>query len=233
MHALDILRRSLQTNQDDSLTCAADSLCLGFVRVEDNLTCGSTGRSGKSCTNHLSCLQSLRIERGMQELIQGLGINALYCGLLVNLSLVNQITGDLDGCGSCSLAVTGLKEVELALLDGELHILHIMEVVLQLSCQLHELLIDCGHGVLKCGNGLGCTNTCNDVLTLGIEQVLADNALGAGRGIAGEGNAGTGGLTLVTEYHGLHIHGSTPGTGDIVHAAVYDGTGVIPGTEYG
>ena len=40
-------------------------------------------------------------------------------------------TGDLQRGGGGALAVTGLQHVELAVLDGELHILHVAIVIFQ------------------------------------------------------------------------------------------------------
>ena len=43
------------------------------------------------------------------------------------MSLIYKVTSDLDSSRSGSLTVTCLQEVQLAFLDGELHILHIMD----------------------------------------------------------------------------------------------------------
>ena len=51
--------------------------------------------------------------------------------------------------------------------------------------------------------------------------------------ITGKCNAGAGGLAHVAEGHHLYVYGSTPGIGDIVVAAVYVGSWVVPGTEHG
>jgi len=55
----------------------------------------------------------------------------------------------------------------------------------------------------------------------------------AGGGITGEGYAGTGRIAHVAECHHLYVYSGTPGVRDIVVTAVYVGSGVVPGTEYG
>ena len=106
-------------------------------------------------------------------------------------------------------------------------------MVLQLHSQVHELLIALRKVFRQLGDRLRCTHTGNHVLALCVDQVLAVNALLTGGGVTCERNAGTGGLALVAEYHGLYVNGSAPVAGDVVHAAVYDGAGVVPGTEHG
>ena len=51
----------------------------------------------------------------------------------------DRVAGDLECRGRSALAVTGLEHVELAVLDGELHVLHIMVVVLQRLADALEL----------------------------------------------------------------------------------------------
>ena len=98
---------------------------------------------------------------------------------------------------------------------------------------VHELVIHFRHGVLQRGNGLRRTDARHNVLALRVHQELAVELLFAGGGIAREGNAGARIFTHVAKYHRLYVHGGAPAGGDIVHAAVVDGAGVIPGAEHG
>ena len=63
---------------------------------------------------------------------------------------------------------------------------------------------------------------------LRIDQVLSVEDVLARRGVARESHARGRVLTHVAEDHGLDVDGSTPGVGDIVVAAVYVCTGVVP-----
>ena len=105
-------------------------------------------------------------------------------------------------------------------------------MVLQLHCKIDKLLVAVRKVFFKLGDGLRCTNACNHVLTLGVDQVLTEDTLFASGGVTCEGNACTGCLTLVSEYHGLYVYSGTPVARNIVHTTVYDGTRVVPGTEY-
>jgi len=69
--------------------------------------------------------------------------NSLFLG---SHTLVNEIAGDLESCLSGSLTVTGLKHEELAVLDGELHVLHISVMVFKNLADLLELCERLGPG---------------------------------------------------------------------------------------
>ena len=105
-------------------------------------------------------------------------------------------------------------------------------MVLQLYSQIHKFLIALRKVLCQFGDWLWCTDTCNHVLALCVNQVLAVDSLCTGGWVTCKRNTCTGGLALISEYHGLNINSSTPVAGDIVHTAVYDGTWVVPGTEH-
>ena len=54
-------------------------------------------------------------------------------------TLVNEVAGDLESSLSGSLTVTGLEHIELAVFNGELHILHIAVVIFEVVADLDEL----------------------------------------------------------------------------------------------
>ncbi len=104
-------------------------------------------------------------------------------------------------------------------------------MVLEAVRDLHKLFIALGKILLQSGDGLGCPDTGNHVLTLRIDQVLAVNALCAGGRVSGKGNACAGGISHITEYHRLHVYCRAPVAGDIVHTSVDNRSLVVPGTE--
>ena len=67
MHSLDIFRRGLQSNQNDSLTLFMSFL--GFLCCKVYLTCRCSGRCGKSLSDYVAVLKRFRIKGGMQKLI--------------------------------------------------------------------------------------------------------------------------------------------------------------------
>ena len=58
------------------------------------------------------------------------------------------------------------------------------------------------------------------VFALRVFEELAVEGLLAGGGVAGEADAGGGGVAQVAEDHGLHVDGGAEIVGDLVHLAV-------------
>ena len=121
----------------------------------------------------------------------------------------------------------------MAVLNGELHILHIAEVVLQTGSDLDKLIVHLRHLILQVADGRRSAHACDDVLALCIDQVLAHQLLCAGGGVTGECNASAGTVAGVAECHLLHVDSGAPLVGDLVHLAVDVCTGVIPAAEHG
>ena len=92
---------------------------------------------------------------------------ALVCALALAVGLVGcspvsythldvykrQVTCNLQSSLSGTLAVTGLQHIQVAVLNGELHILHIAEVVLQTGRDLNELIVHLRHLILQVADG--------------------------------------------------------------------------------
>ena len=231
VHALDVLGAGLQADQDDLV--ALFHPLHHVVSGEHHLAGGGAGGGGQAVADGGHPVQLLLGEGGVQEAVQALGVDHAHGLLLGDHALVHQVAGDLQGGGGGALAVAGLEHVELLVLDGELHVLHVAVVVLQLLGDVHELLIGLGHDLGQLVDGLGGAHAGHHVLALGVHQELAEELLLAGGGVAGEGHAGAGGVAGVAEDHHLHVDGGAPGGGDVVHAAVVDGPGVVPGAEHG
>ena len=233
LHTDDVLRRGLQTDQNDLLHLAGLDLLLCFLSSEDDLAAGGTGRSCQTLADDLGCLQGSGVELGMQQGIQLLGLHAQDSLLLGDHALVHQITCDLQSGLSGALAVTGLQHVQVAVLDGELHILHIAEVVLQTGRDLNELIVHLRHLILQVADGGRSADAGDDVLALCVDQVLAHQLLCAGGGVTGEGDAGAGTVAGVAECHLLHVDSGAPLVGDLVHLTINVCTGVVPAAEDG
>ena len=84
----------------------------------------------------------------MQQLVELLRLATHDGGLLIDHTLVEQVDSDLHHGSTCTLTVTCLEEPELALLNGELHILHIVIVVLQFVLDTIQLIVDLRHSLL-------------------------------------------------------------------------------------
>ena len=70
-----------------------------------------------------------------------------------------------------------------------------------------------------------------DVLALGVDEAVAVEDVLAGVGIAGEADAGAGGVALVAEDHLNDVDGRALEIGDLLDATVGDGLVGLPGIE--
>jgi hypothetical protein len=144
-----------------------------------------------------------------------------------------------------ALAVAGLQDVEPALLDRELDILHVAIMAFQPVADVAELPEGLRHrlfhrrqvaaGLLArhLGQVLRRADAGDHVLALGVDQVLAVEGVLAGRRVAGEGDAGGAVVAHIAEHHGLDGHRRAPAGRDVVQAPVGDGALVHPGAEHG
>ena len=229
LHTGDILRGGLQTNQHDLL--AGSLPCLSRLGGEHDLTASRAGGSTQTASDGRSRLQRLGVELRVQERIQVTGINHQDSLFLGAHTLVHQVAGDLQRRLGGTLAVTGLQHIQLAVLDGELHILHIAVVVLQDLAHLGELCERLGEQLRHLLDLERRADAGDDVLALCVGQELTHQVLLAGCGVTGEGDTGAAVVTHVAERHHLHVDGGAPAVRNIVVAAVHIGAGVIPRAE--
>ena len=104
-------------------------------------------------------------------------------------------------------------------------------MALQLFGQFQKLEVDMRHGVGQLRDGERCADAGDDVFTLGVGQVLAEDQWLACGGIARETDAGAAVHAAVAEDHGLHRDGGTHRVGDAVELAVKDRAIAEPRTE--
>ena len=231
LHTLNVLGRGLQADQDHLL--APGMPLLGVLRGKDHLAAGRAGRGGQALADDLGLLQGVGVKLGVEQRVELLRLHAKDGLLLVDHPLVHQVHSHLQGGGGGALAVAGLEHIEFAVLDGKLHVLHVLIMLLQTVCNVGKLLVDVGHLLLELADGRGGPHTGHHVLALGVDEVLAEEGLLTGGGVAGKGHAGTRVVAGVAEHHGLDVDGGAPVIGDLVHAAVDIGPGVVPGAKHG
>ena len=229
LHALDILRGGLKSYENNLFASVVPSLCV--LSGENDLAAGSAGRCTEALAHGSGCLEcgsvKLRVEQGVE-------VSRVYHGngfALGDHALIDEVACDLECCLSGALAVAGLEHVELAVFDGELHVLHITVMVfknLANGCKLFKCL-----GELLCHlcDGHRGAHACNDVLALCVGKELAHKLLLAGCGVTGEGNTGAAVVAHVAKGHHLDIDSGAPAVGDIIIAAVNICTGIIPASE--
>ena len=233
LHALDIFGGSFQADENHFPALLAFND--GILRRKDD-GAGSRARRRRDALADdvvfIRFLQSLRVERGVQQHVERLGVDLHERLFLGDHALVDQIAGDFDRRGRGALAVACLEHIELLILDGELHILHVAVMPFQSLADLLELRVDFGEYLRHLRDGHRRADACDDVFALRVDQEFAHQALLAGRGVPRERDARAGRIAQVAERHHLHVDRGAPAVGDVVIHAVDVCAGVVPRTEH-
>ncbi len=228
-HALDVLGGGFTAHKHDLL--AAVGPLLGVLSGEHNLAAGGARRSGQTLADDLGGLEGGGVELRMQQGVKLFWLHAQDSLALVDHTLVNKVDSDLQSGGGGALAVTGLKHVELAGLNGELHVLHVLIMLLETVGDLGKLVVNLRHILLEVADRGRSAHAGDNVLALRVDQIFAEQRLFTGGRIAGERNACAGAFAGVAEHHLLDVDGSAPVIRDFIHTAVNIGARVVPGTE--
>ena len=178
----------------------------------------------------------------MQQFVELLRVETEDGFLLRQDALVVHVDGDLHHRLTRALAAARLQDPELALLDGELDVLHVPEVHLQGVAGLGELGVRLRHLCLKRGRvvrGACClrdrargADTRHHVLTLRVHEVLPENQALTRRGVPREEHARGAVIAEVTEDHRLHVNGGAPPVRVAAHLAVDHGARRLPREEH-
>ena len=227
--AVDVIRGGLEADEDDLLALGAT--LSSDVGVEDGLANGGTRGGREALGDRL--LGVVRVDGLVQQLIELCGLDPHEGLFLGDDALGDEVAGHLESSSGSALAVTGLQQVQLAVLDGELHVLHVAVVRLHLLHGVDEVAVCLWQHFLHLGEGARGANARDDVLTLGVDEELTVELLGAGGGVTGETDTGGGGVTTVTEHHLHDVDGGTEVVWNLVGLAVDEGARVEPGTEHG
>ena len=252
-HSGQILRGSLYTDHHHLM---AFVMPLGsIIGEEHNLAAGSAWGGWQTTSKHLGLAQSSLVKHRMEQLVQLVGFAALNGCLLVYHTFMKQIHGNLYHGRTRTLTVTGLQEPQLTFLNSELHILHVMIVMLKFILKGVELCINLRHGLFHrrelrgtdilgdtlllsptqrtfLGNLLRRTDTGNDILTLCIHKILTIETVLTRCGITREAHSRCRSVAHVTEHHRHHCDGSTPLLRNTLHLTIKDGTLVHPAVEH-
>ena len=132
------------------------------------------GRGVEALDDPLRGLERLGVERGAEELVD-LGRLDPADGLLGrDHALVDHVDRDPHGRRRGPLRVAGLEHVQAAALDRELEVLDVAVVLLELLADALELVVDRRHVVLELADRRRRADARDDVLALGVGQVLAE-----------------------------------------------------------
>ena len=151
--------------------------------------------------------------------------------LAADQALRHHVDGDLERRLGGALAGARLQHPQAAVLDGEFQILHVAVVAFEPCEGRGQVRRRSPASTLRAkarpspasmrarfGDVLRRADAGDDVLALRIDQEFAVERLFAGRGIAGEGDAGRRGLAQIAEHHGLDVDGRAPVAGNAVEA---------------
>ncbi len=184
------------------------------------------------------------IDGRVQQLVERARLDPRHRLVAADQLLVGELDRDAERSLCSALAVPRLQHPELALLDGELHVLHVAVVLLQHAvnanellergrhCVFHRRLVGAGLLPRDLGDLLRRADAGDDVLALGVDQEFAIQPLLAGRRIAREGDARRRGVAHVAEHHGLHVDRGAPAFRNGVQPAIGVGARVHPRAEH-
>ena len=178
-HAADVLRRGFAADQDDGGIVAIGVVLDGVLGGEDDLADRRAGRGGQAGGKHFD-LGALFIETRNQEVVELVGLDAEDGFFLGDEAFADHVDGDAYGGQAGALAVASLQHVELAILDGELEVLHIAIMLFHLPGNGAEMVVDLGHDALEFADGQRRAHAGDNVFALRVHQVLAEEHALAG-----------------------------------------------------
>ena len=225
-HAAKVFRAGFVADEQDLFTFRfGGGRAIG---VEVNFAGGSTRAGGKAGGDGLGFLHIGRVEDRREKLVELFGRVAEHGGLPVDELLLDHVHGELQRGGGGALAVAGLEHEQLAVLHGELDILHILEVFFEDRADLHEFGVRLRHLLLHVDDRLRGADAGDHIFALGVDEELTVEFVGAVGGVAGEGDARAGLVASVAVDHCLDIDGGAPLGGDVVLAAINDRAVIHP-----
>ena len=109
----------------------------------------------------------------MQQLIELLGSNALDCRSAIDQLLTRHVHGDANRSRAGPFACARLQHPELAALDRELAVLHVMIMLFQQLRDRIELLINFRQFLFQLADRIRSARAGDDILALRVQEVLA------------------------------------------------------------
>ncbi|MPN52521.1 hypothetical protein SDC9_200183 [bioreactor metagenome] len=85
----------------------------------------------------------------MEQFIQLLCIAPFQGGFFINISLMEHIDSNLHHCRTGTFSTTGLQQPELTVLNGELKVLHILEIILQFLLHFNQFFCTLGQSLFE------------------------------------------------------------------------------------
>ncbi len=237
-HPVDVLRVRFFTDQDDLLAFFGQTD--GICRRKDDHAASGARPGRKPFGNGLFRLLFGRIDDRMQEFIKLFRRDTADRRRFIDKFLFHHVGRDLHGCRTISFSDTALQHEQSAFFNGELDILHVMVMFFEPFLDIKKFFVNLGHlalqglqvfivlalGILV--DGRRGTDACDDILALGIDQILAVKCRIAVTRIAREGHARRRIIAHVAENHGLDVDGRSPFMRDMLDIPVSHGALAVP-----
>ncbi len=115
IHALDVFRRGLETDEDDLFAALGSSRSV--ISIEVDLATGGTGGCRQAFCDRLACLEGGWFEGRVQQGVELFRIDFEEGFLFVDHAFGDEVDGHFEGSSGGALAVTGLEHEQLAALD--------------------------------------------------------------------------------------------------------------------
>ena len=208
LHTRDIFGRSFETNKNDLLAGFLPFNSI-FCR-EYNLSASCAGRCAETFAERCCCFECLCIELRVKKCVKVSGVDHCNCFFGSSHTLVNKVASDLESSLSRSLTVTCLEHVQLAVFNGELHVLHVTIVSFKSFAYVFELNESFGEFLFHFSYLHRCTNAGNNVFALCVCKEFTKESLSTRSGVTCECNACTAVVAHVTERHHLYVYCCTP-----------------------
>src|SRR5260370_20470111 len=204
-HTAYIFRTGLAPHQNHLL--ATTGPLLSVVRVENYLAHGRSGHSIDACREHSRLarfLVQLRIDDRVEEPLDILGLDSLDRLFFRDELFVCHVHGDSKGRGRGTLARSSLQQIQLAVLDGELHVLHVTIVFFKYYSSFLKLRVDLGHHLCHFAEMHRRANAGNHIFALCVHQEVAIENFFAVARVALQTHSPPLTLTLLPTYHFHH-----------------------------
>ena len=228
-HSVQVIGVGLAAHEDD--WCAVLGCCHGGIRSEVGLADGGAGRGAHALGEQGLCAVVGEVgEHQLRQLVPGHPLQRL---VLTDEAGVEHVDGDPEGRSRSALADAGLEHEELAVLDGELDVAHVAVVRLELLHDRDQVVVALLVDALHVGQRQRVADAGDDVLALGVLEVVAVDPNRSGRGVTGEGDTGAGVHAAVAEDHDLHVDRRAEVGGDALATAIEHGAIGVPRVEDG
>ena len=167
----------------------------------------------------------------MQKLVKLIRFNTKKSFFFCDEFFRNHVDSHFYGCSTGTFSVAALKHEKFSFFNRKFHILHIAIMFFKFCSDVAKLLINIRIFFFKLGKFFRGADTCNNVFALCIHKIFTHEFVYTVRRIAAETYAGSGCITLVSEYHCHYGNGCSFKTLNLIQFAVFDCTAVHPRTE--